>query len=297
VDVSNALTGEPRAVDVDFDGNTDRVYFGDLEGRMWKACDFGEHGEIGAVKLFFDPALYDNPNGTSPGYPDTPGTDGGDTTPLGGAAATDALQRQQLRGPIYFPADVTHDGTGGILVAFGSGNIMDLLTPPAAYKNMLWVVRDDTLPASCTPPAASSCTGNTGLNTVTITTPSSRTFDDVLLIDELLTGAPQILSGFLVYPEFKRTSSSTCSGASYLSRVVARDVFNCGSPSTSAFTDPVTNTPNVITYTDTLVTGLQVDPSSGTLFIQTSTGTAPPNAVNAPGLQSETANIGFRQMY
>jgi hypothetical protein len=63
------------------------------------------------------------------------------------------------------------------------------------------------------------------------------------------------------------------------------------------FRDSSNNPTNVITYTNTLVTGIQVDPRSGTLFAQTSAGAGPPAATNTAALQAQMNVLGYRLQY
>lgn len=296
--VPNSMIGEPRPVDANLDGKIDRVYFGDAEGRLWKACNIGVDGTF-TLQMFFDPATYDVTG--APGQPIAgniadPTNLVGTTTPSapGGGSSAD---RKTLRGPIYFPADVTHDGSGKLIVAFGSGNVFDPLTAPAGYNNFIWLAADNESggAGSCGPPLASQCSGSTAANS--FTAEGGSVFNDVLPVDKLLTGQPLILNNYLIYPEFERLGTvSSCTGSAFESRVVARDL-SCGIPGVLPFTDSAGNPTNVITYQNTLVTGLQVDPRSGTLFAQTSTGSGPPAATNVSALQARLDILGFRLQY
>jgi len=293
VGIPNSMIGEPRAVDANLDGKIDRVYFGDAEGRLWKACNILMDGTF-TLEMFFDPATYDT---AAPGQPIAGNT--ADPTnnvvtttvkvPAGGTAA----DRKTLRGPIYFPADVTHDGNGRLIVAFGSGNVFDPLTAPAGYNNFIWMAEDNEAggAASCGAPLASRCAGATADNRFTA---AASTFNGVLPVDKLLTGPPLILNNYLIYPEFERLGTvSSCTASAFESRIVARDM-TCGIPGVLPFRDSSNNPTNVITYQNTLVTGIQVDPRSGTLFAQTSTGSGPPAATNVPALQARQSILGFR---
>jgi hypothetical protein len=42
---------------------------------------------------------------------------------------------------------------------------------------------------------------------------------------------------------------------------------------------------------------VQVDPQSGNIFAQTSSGSGPPSVIQAPGLQVQTSIAGWRQDY
>lgn len=306
--ILNGLVGEPRPVDANLDGRVDRVYFGDTEGRMWKACNITETGTF-TVELFFDPATYDDPAGAA-----RPGglvnvANPGDPTDNQTLLTRTPLDRKQLRGPIYFPADVTHDGTGQLIVAFGSGNIFDPLQPPQGYNNFLWVVADNegSGSASCGAAKASTCnnsvtctTGNEDLCWKAPLAPDGNgsIFSDLLPVDKVLTGSPFIIQSYLVYAEFERLPVSTgCGSSAYESRVQARDVFGCGIPGSPLFRDS-TNTPtNTITYQNTLVTGLQVDPQTGNIFVQRSAGSGPAGTIGAPNLAAKMLGVGWRQRY
>lgn len=291
--VVNAMLGEPRPVDADLDGRIDRVYFGDAEGRMWKACNLKADGDF-TLEMFFDPATYDDPESDGPGQPIAGNNN--DPTDNRMTLSRTAADRKTLRGPIYFPADVTHDGNGKLLVAFGSGNVFDPLSAPAGYNNFLWVVADNENggSGSCGAATASTCTGSSA--DMLFTGPvNSSAFDNVLPVNKLLTGPPLILNKYLIYPEFERFNAvSSCTAAAYESRVIARDALTCGTPAAPPFRDALNNPTNVITYTNTLVTGIQVDPRSGTLFAQTSAGAGPPSAINSGELQAQMNVLGWK---
>lgn len=93
VNIPVAIPGSPSAVDIENDGYTDRVYVGDLEGRLWKvdvSQEFQDKGSWEEEVIYEDsnnypiitkPAVWINPNTES----DTPrvyfGTGGDDDAP------------------------------------------------------------------------------------------------------------------------------------------------------------------------------------------------------------------------
>lgn len=298
--IPNSMIGEPRTVDANLDGKIDRVYFGDAEGRLWKACNILENGTF-TLQMFFDPATYDV--AAAPGQPIAGNTldptNGANTTTASAPGGGSRADRLTLRGPIYFPADVTHDGSGRLVVAFGSGNVFDPLTAPAGYNNFIWLAADNEAggAGSCGAPLDSKCAGSTAANSFTGT--GGSVFNDVLPIDKLLTGPPLILNNYLIYPEFERIGTvSSCTASAFESRVVARDLA-CGIPGVLPFDSDGDGTgdTNVITYQNTLVTGIQVDPRSGTLFAQTSTGSGPPAATDVDALEARLSILGFRLQF
>lgn len=283
--IVNAMTGAPAAVDGNLDGTVDRVYFGDREGRLWKAHSLTETGDF-QLRLFFDPALYDVNNGGEVGRPTNA------TSPLSTADAPEA--RKTLRGPIFFAPDVTRDTSGKLLVAFGSGNLLDPLSAPGAYKNFVWVVQDEPTGSGSFGARASRCGAGPDR---TYTAPGGKEFTSVLPMSELLTGAPLIFKGVLLYPEFDPDvdkDGDVCED-DYTSRVVAVDAFNCGEPGILPFLDNSNQPTAVKEYPGELVTGVQIDPRSGTLFTQASTGAGAPALDVVAEFGHKTKVLGRRQ--
>lgn len=284
----NAMTGAPTAIDGDIDGVTDRVYFGDREGRMWKAYGLAPNGDF-SLKLFFDPALYDVSRAGEVGRPADPlDPTGGESTPQ---------DRQRLRGPIFFAPDVTRDVEGNLLVAFGSGNMLDPLSEPGTYGNFLWVVQDSAKRAGDAGALKSRC--GTGAN-LQYTAAGGTTFTAVLPMSDLLTGAPYIYKNLLFYPEFDpdRDGDGDVCEDDYLSRVIAVDTFNCGTPGFLPFEDANGQPTNVKEFPNAIVTSVQIDPRTGSLFTQvSSSGATPPQAEAIPGLAEQSHRLGFRQPY
>jgi len=283
--IVNAMTGAPVAIDGNLDGKVDRVYFGDREGRLWKAHGLTETGGF-QLRLFFDPALYNVTNGNDVGQPVNA------SSPT--ANADSAEDRKTLRGPIFFAPDVTRDTNGKLLVAFGSGNLLDPLSAPGAYKNFIWVVQDEASGSGSIGARASRC--GAGPNRV-YTAPGGRQFEKVLPLSDLLTGAPLIFKGVLLYPEFDPDvdgDGDVCED-DYMSRVVAIDAFNCGEPAILPFLDESNQPSAVKEYPGALVTGVQIDPKSGLLFTQASTGAGAPALDAVAEFAHKPVRLGMRQ--
>jgi hypothetical protein len=76
--IPNAISGSPSIIDIDQDGYTDRVYVGDLDGRVWKvdvSTDYIDSGSWTEETLYVDPdnypiisntAVWLNPSMTTP---------------------------------------------------------------------------------------------------------------------------------------------------------------------------------------------------------------------------------------
>ena len=188
-------------------------------------------------------------------------------------------------------------------------NVFDPLTAPAGYNNFIWMAADNEAAAvvdgagapgtliegSCGAPLASKCAGTTADNRFVAAT---STFVNVLPVNKLLTGPPLILNNYLIYPEFERLGTvSSCTASAFESRIVARNL-SCANPGAvfDSNGDGTADT-NVITYQNTLVTGIQVDPRSGTLFAQTSTGSGPPAAQRVSALEARLTILGFRLQF
>lgn len=281
--IDNKIVGHPRPASGNpFSGVADRVYFGDSEGRLWKMCGIVSDGDFDNLIMFFDPAMYDNPAGDGVGQPIKA------EDPTEGLPNAD--DRMRLRGPIFFQPDVTYDADGNLLVAFGSGNFLDPLQAPAGYRNLVWVVKDSASNA-CSLPLASSCAASAGSTVI-----GSSSFPGTVALRDLLSGPPLIFNSFLIYPELDldgNDDGDICD-ADYVSRLKAVNVFNCGVPGEGAFLDDQGNPTNEIVFEDTLVTGVQIDPASGTLFVQTSSGEQP-QTLDAPNLKSASSYAGFKQ--
>ncbi len=61
LNIPNALPGSPSIIDIDQDGYADRVYFGDLEGRIWKidvSNDFKNEGSWSGQVIYEDSKNY-----------------------------------------------------------------------------------------------------------------------------------------------------------------------------------------------------------------------------------------------
>jgi hypothetical protein len=60
-DIANTIPGSPSIADIDQDGNTERVYFGDLDGRVWKvdvSPTYTGEDSWSAVKIYEDSRNY-----------------------------------------------------------------------------------------------------------------------------------------------------------------------------------------------------------------------------------------------
>jgi hypothetical protein len=283
--IVNAMTGAPVAIDGNLDGIVDRIYFGDREGRLWKAHSLSATGGF-QLRLFFDPALYDVNNGGDVGKPVNA------SSPV--STADNPEDRKTLRGPIFFAPDVTRDTNGKLLVAFGSGNLLDPLSAPGTYKNFVWVVQDEATGSGSIGARASRC--GAGPNRSYLA-PGGKQFDAVLPLADLLTGAPLIFKGVLLYPEFDPDvdgDGDVCED-DYMSRVVAVDAFDCGTPGILPFVDDQNQPTAVKEYPGELVTGVQIDPRSGSLFTQASTGAGAPSVDKVSGFAHQNKLLGMRQ--
>ena len=303
--ITNGMVGSPRGVDGDLDGTVDRIFFGDKEGRLWKACDIKDDGAF-ATEVWFDPARYDS---TPPGQP----VSSSDPT----SGLIDAHGRQKLRGPIYFAPDVTRNQNGELIVVFGSGNLQDPLTPPNRYNNLVWAVKDDpsvnsTGPGiACSLPTGNACNVPTQSIMITYDTAagtgggdddsdtasvgsSTATYTNVVPLNRLLSSAPFIFNKYLFYSEFNPDpDGNTCTNDEY-SRVYNLNTFDCTDPGASAPLSSGVGMPYK-QFNNTLVTGVEINPSAGTVFIQTSTpGNNPPTALQASGISVPPAYAGWK---
>jgi len=297
VGLKNGMVGEPRPVDADVNGTTERVYYGDLEGRMWKACNLTESGDF-SLMLWFDPALYNlTPNGVNVGVPNPPAN----TTPLSSGVspaltATQKSDRKTMRGPIFYPPDVTHDANGNIVVAFGSGNIFDPLTSPTASKNFIWTLTDDPSD-SCALPVTNPC-ASTASAFGDYTGPGGTVLPNVTKVNKLLTGGPLIFKSDTIYPEFDTdvdNDGDPCEG-DVESHLIALDTFACNTPAQLPFAGGTTNK---VTYANSLITGVSIDAVNGTLFTMSSkplaAGNGAANTVQAPNLSIKAQYAGWRE--
>lgn len=322
--LQNGLIGAMRPVDGNLDGDVDRIYFGDREGRVWKACKIRENGDFD-LKHFFDPSTYDRTNGNPTGYVGQPVS--ALDKPTNTLADSDG--RMRLRGPIYFAPDATRNASNELIVTFGSGNLLDPLSPPQSYYNLVWAVTDDASldSDSCLPAKRNVCT-STG-RTLTVVYKSgggggkggegegegegpppgspSVTFSNVLPIGRpapdpadspgLLSSAPFIFNKYLFYSEFEPDPDKNVCSDDYLSRVVAKQVFDCATPAagTGPFSVGGVQTSEKV-YANQLVTGVEVNPRTGAIFVQTSTpGNNPPQVLQAPGIAVQPAFAGWKQ--
>jgi len=129
------------------------------------------------------------------------------------------------------------------------------------------------------------------------TAPGGRQFEKVLPLSDLLTGAPLIFKGVLLYPEFDPDvdgDGDVCED-DYMSRVVAIDAFNCGEPAILPFLDESNQPTAVKEYPGALVTGVQIDPRSGLLFTQASTGSGAPALDAVAEFAHKPVRLGMRQ--
>ena len=283
----NGMVGAVRPVDGNLDGVIDRAYVGDREGRLWKMCDVKPNGDF-QVSLFFDPALYDR--SAFPGQPVTA------DNPTQGYA--DAGPRMTLRGPIYFPADATHTANGNVEVAFGSGDLLDPLSSPQSYGNFLWAAEDDPRAAdTCAAPVRYSFANGGTPGSVTRTDgASSGTYQHVVPLRTTLSTAPSFFNNLLYYAEFDPNPDGDLCTDDYGSRVIALDAFAGNVPVALPFTVNGTKT-NVQSIPGTIVTGLQIDPRTGTLFVQTSTGSGPPQTIQATGAATGLTLAGWHLLH
>jgi hypothetical protein len=80
-----------------------------------------------------------------------------------------------------------------------------------------------------------------------------------------------------------------------MSRVVAVNAFDCGAPGILPFVDDSNQPTAVKEYPGALVTGVQIDPKSGSLFTQASTGAGAPAVDVVAGFAHSTKLLGMRQ--
>ena len=285
--LGNGHTGTPRIVDGNLDGDVDRVYFGDREGRLWKACRLQPNGNFD-LAMFFDPALYDRQAGGTVGQPSDK------DRPTTGVSSADP--RKRLRGPVFFAPDVTRNQQGELIVAFGSGNLQDPLSPPEAYRNFIWGVTDDpSLADSGCRPAQRNAFRAGADGTVTLQDDSeTATFEKVHPLDMLLSAPPLIFDGKLYYAEYDPDPDGNVCTDDYMSRVIAVSTFDGGEPASPPFRDDAGQPTNEKEYVNQLVTGIDIDPRSGTVFVSTSKGGEEPDDVRVPDQAMGTVFAGWR---
>lgn len=266
------MPGSLKLVDAEANGVTDRGFYGDNEGRVWKVCNIDDDGDF-KIHLFFDPSQY---------YFTPP-------VPLGYETKTPANSGDMIkRGPIFYAPEVTVGDTNNeLFVAVGSGDVNNPLRNPftsAGYKNYLWVLKDEidgaTIPAAykldgatCAAAKTVICPPGVGYVVPGASTPSNIALPlapGAIVLGSALTGAPVIFNQFLLYTEFAPDpDGDVCTTDGYARLQAWKIVNNCGGRGGSPFTDGAGNPASTITFTpaDGIVSAPTVDPVSGTVFV------------------------------
>lgn len=130
------MPGSLKVVDAEANGHTERAYYGDIEGRVWKGCKLGTGGSGEEVKLhlFFDPAYYFFAPPVNTDYD-------GSKTPSPAVSVTE----MQKRSPIFWQPEVAvSTDTDYLWVAIGGGDRTRLTADPGVlgYTPHVWVARD-----------------------------------------------------------------------------------------------------------------------------------------------------------
>lgn len=130
------MPGSLKIVDAEANGHTERGYYGDVEGRVWKGCDLGTGGSGEEIKLhlFFDPAYYFFAPPVNTDYD-------GSKTP---APAVSVLEMKK-RSPIFWQPEVAvATDTDYLWVAIGGGDRTRLTADPdtLGYTPHVWVAKD-----------------------------------------------------------------------------------------------------------------------------------------------------------
>lgn len=266
------MPGSLRLVDAEANGITDRGYYGDNEGRMWKVCKIDKDGDF-KLHLFFDPAFYY----FTPPVPEEYET-------KNPAHSGDMVKR----GPIFYPPEATiGDDNNELFIAVGAGDVNNPLRDPfesEGYKNYLWVIRDKIdgsgIPpayvkddATCAAASSPICVQAPGYVAPTSTTPANTALPQApgaIVLGSALTGAPVIFNQFLLYTEFAPDPDGDVCTADGFARLQAwKVVNNCGGRGGSPFVDASGTATATITFTpaDGIVSAPTVDPISGTVFV------------------------------
>jgi Tfp pilus tip-associated adhesin PilY1 len=210
---NNKVPSDPSVVDMDGDGITDIVYFGDLQGRVWKMNVRSKDWTKRKLCLFYDTG-------------DLTGVTRGNAVPGCGTTgtATDLDCRAEQRPVFYAPTVITMDVNGGAtvgipsdvtkgnLVIFGTGHIEDSANAQdRTTVNRIFAVLDVDPLEGATVCSYGVLWNNTLANNGGCPTcPHAIEYPYDLQPGEKIISKPYVVNGVLIFQTYSPITSNVC---------------------------------------------------------------------------------------